>query len=166
MSSAAARTPSIEYVCPTCGADPGEPCRSVAARSIRNRAGVRPKIVKKLHTDRVPVCYREPLSRRTACNGVNTVITNDDWKLVTCTDCLNKQHGIALNHAHYCGKEFEANPGSNMHEYLDGCAYHFGADTFAALPNDKRLAIREAFDEGRAIERRVQRFLSQPTKGS
>lgn len=44
-----------------------------------------------------------------------------------------------------------------MREYLDDCAYHFGVDTFHDLPADKKSAIRKAFDEGRAIERRAAR---------
>lgn len=147
---------SLAFECPTCGASPGEPCRSVAARSIRKRAGVRPKVVKKLHVERVARCYQEPMSPRTACGDVANNDT-DDWKRVTCDECLAKQPALALNRAHYYGKEFEANPGSSMREYLDDCAYHWGMETFAELPGDKKASIRKAFDEGRAIERRAQR---------
>jgi hypothetical protein len=96
------------------------------------------------------------MSPRTAC-GIVANDDTDDWKWVTCTACLGKQHGLALNRAHYYGKEFEANPGSSMREYLDDCACHWGADTFAELPGDKKSAIRKAFDEGRVIERAARR---------
>jgi hypothetical protein len=92
------------------------------------------------------------MSPRTACGGLRGQDT-DDWKLVTCAECLVKQVPLALNRAHYYGKEFEANPGSNMREYLDDCAHNLGADTWADLPSDKKSSLRKAFDEGRAIER-------------
>ena len=92
------------------------------------------------------------MSPRTACGDV-TNADSDDWRDVTCLKCLAKQPSIVIDFATYCGKEFEANPGSSMREYLDDCANHWGIDLFSELPNDKQLEIRRAFNEGRAIER-------------
>lgn len=105
---------------------------------------------------RIARCYRGPMSPRTACGNVANDNT-DAWKQVTCPECLAKQHGLALNFANYCGKEFEANPGSSMREYLDDCAFHFGADTFAELAGERKSEIRKAFEEGRRIERAARK---------
>lgn len=149
---------SIEFICPTCDAKPGEPCRSVAPRSIQNRTKYDvPKVIKKLHVNRVARCYRAPMSPKTACGqrgGADSEHLND----VQCDACLARQPEIALTYAHYCGTEFEANlENSRMRDYFDDCAQQWGFNDWRALPNDKQLLVRKAFDKGRATERSARR---------
>jgi hypothetical protein len=149
---------SIEFVCPTCDAKPGEPCRSVAPRSIRNRTKYdSPKAIKKLHADRVARCYRAPMAPKTAC-GERAGADSERWNDVQCPACLVRQPEIALTYARYCGTEFEANlESSRMRDYFDDCAQQWGFDDWRVLPNDKQLLVRKAFDEGRAAERVARR---------
>jgi len=148
---------SINLVCPTCGADPGEPCRSVAARTIRSSAGVRTKIVKHLHSARVVHCHRAPMAMHTAC-GRRGQVDSDRWRDTQCPECLAKQPEIALHFARYCGTEFEANlENSRMRDYFDDCACQWGAEDWISLPNDKQLLVRKAFEEGRRAERAVRK---------
>lgn len=149
---------SIEFVCPTCDAKPGEPCRSAAPRSIRNRTKYdAPKVIKKLHASRVAHCYRAPMALKTAC-GQRGGADSEHWNDVQCTACLARQPEIALAYARYCGTEFETNlENSRMRDYLDDCAAQWGFDDWSALPSDKQLLVRKAFDEGRAAERAARR---------
>lgn len=148
---------SIEFVCPTCDADPDEPCRSVAPRSFRNRVGVRAKIIKRLHPARVARCYRAPMARLTAC-GTSGGSDSERWNNTQCPECLTQQPSIAHAYARYCDTEFEANlENSRMRDYFDDCAQQWGADDWASLPNDKQLLVRKAFDEGRVAERAAKR---------
>lgn len=150
--------PSIEVSCPTCDADPGAPCRSVAARSIRNRTKYdAPKVLKKLHNNRVARCHRQPMARLTAC-GRSGGADSERWDDTQCPACLAKQPELAHHYARYCGSEFEANlENSRMSDYFDDCALQWGAEDWASLPNDKRLLVRKAFDEGRAAERAARK---------
>ena len=48
-----------------------------------------------------------------------------------------------------------------MSDYLDDCALQWGFEDWTALPNDKRLLVRKAFDEGRAAERSLRNRLAR-----
>ena len=104
-------------------------------------------------------CYRAPMAPRTACGQSGwTRADSERWNDVQCPNCLARQPELALAMAHYCGKEFEANPAnSRMRDYFDDCALAWGYDDWTGLPNDKQLMVRKAFDEGRAIERAARR---------
>jgi hypothetical protein len=92
----------------------------------------------------------------TAC-GQRGGADSEHWNDVRCATCLAKQPEIALHYARYCGTEFEANlENSRMHDYFDDCAQQWGFEDWTALPNDKQLLVRKAFDEGRRAERALR----------
>ena len=152
------KTPSITFACSTCGAEPGEPCRSVSNRSIRSLGNSKPPMIRKFHPLRVACCYRAPMARLTACLQQRYGNDTDDWTAVTCSECLKRQPELAAAYARYVGTEFEATPGSSLGEYLDDCASSaWGVERFMELTLDKKGALRKAFDEGRAAEREARR---------
>jgi len=97
------------------------------------------------------------MARLTAC-GKPGGLDSERWSDTQCVACLTKQPEIAHDYARYCGTEFEANlENSRMRDYFDDCALQWGAEDWDSLPNDKRLLVRKAFDEGRRAERAARK---------
>ncbi len=104
------------------------------------------------------VCYVSPMSRRSACARPGVTADQPAWSKVTCPNCLAKQTDLAIAFAHYCGTEFEANlPNARMRDYLDDCATKFGVVDWITLPPPQKHIVRDAFDAGRAAERKARK---------
>lgn len=56
------------------------------------------------------------------------------------------------------GAEYQANPGSNRHEYLDDSAFYFGEsfESFQDLPEDLKIICRDEFQKGIEQEKLLQ----------
>lgn len=66
---------------------------------------------------------------------------------------IKKGFDEGVKAARYFGTEFQANPGSDMDEYLSDCASYFGFDSFMEMPAKEKAACLAAFNEGIKAER-------------